>query len=100
MADISIFPHRFDKFPPKSGFVTKGYHYGRKEYILQSKMFGKYCCATLCTVFKDDFIFVCDTFPFLSLGQCFQLSSSNESGCTFFDIDNFLIVPQCIFSQY
>ena len=111
MADISTFDNFFDNFPPKSGFMTKRRkisectivsewpscfhtnHYERNEHLLQSKMFGEYCRATLCTVFKDNFIFV----SFLFLEQCFQLSLSDEIGGTFFDIDNFLIIPKYIF---
>ena len=51
-------------------------------------MFGKHCCETLCTVFKDDFIFVYQTLSFLLLEQCNQLSLSDEIGCTFFNIDD------------
>ena len=80
MADTSTFDNFFDNFPPKSGFATKGYHYGGNEHLLQSKMFGEYCCETLCTVFKDDFIFVQQTLPFLLLEQCNPLSLLDEIG--------------------
>ena len=39
----------------------------------------------------------CQTRFFLFLEQCFHLSLSDEIGCTFFDVDNFLIIPKCIF---
>ena len=62
---------------------------GRNGHILLSKMFGEYCCATLCTAFKEDFIFVWDMKHSLS----FQLSVSDEIGFIFFDTDN----PQMYF---
>ena len=101
MADTSTFDNFFDNFPPKSGFATKGYHYsvGGNEHLLQSKMFGEYCCKTLCTVFKDDFIFVQQTLPFLLLEQCNPLSLLDEIGWTFFAIDNFSISPNICFFQ-
>ena len=34
---------------------------------------------------------------FLFLEQCFRLSLSDEIGCTFFDIDNFSIIPKYLF---
>ena len=52
-----------------------------EQHLLQSKMFGKHCCETLCTVFKDDFIFVYQTLSFLLLEQCNQLSLADEIGC-------------------
>ena len=62
-------------------------------------MFGEYCYTTLCAVFKDDFIFVWDMKHSLSwfLEQCFQLSLSYEIGCIFFDIDDILIIPKCMY---
>ena len=38
-----------------------------------------------------------ETLSFLFLEQCFQLSLSDEIGGTFFDIDNFSIIPKYIF---
>ena len=92
MSDISTFDKFFDNFPKKSGFATKRRkiseytivsewpscfhtnHYERNEHLLQSNMFGEYCHATLCTVFKDNFIFVWDMKHSLS---CFWNSAFN-----------------------
>ena len=30
------------------------------EHLLQSQVLDKYCRSTLCTVFRDDFIFIWD----------------------------------------
>ena len=38
-----------------------------------------------------------ETLSFMFLEQCFQLSLLGEFGYTFFDIDNVLIIPKCIF---
>ena len=51
-------------------------------HILQYKMFGEYCRSTLCTVFKDKFIFILDmihSLLLLFLEQCL----SDKIGCTF-----------------
>ena len=53
-------------YPQNQVLWQKGYHYGRNEHILQSKMFGAYCCTILCTVSIEDYIFVWDMKHFLS----------------------------------
>ena len=90
MANISTFDNFFDKFPSHQVLRQKGYHYGRNEHILQSKISGQYCHISLCTFSKT--IHIClgyETLTFLFLEHCFQLSLSDEIGYTFFDIVNF-----------
>ena len=73
MADIDFLISSINS-PQNQVLHQKGYHYGRDEHILQSKMFSAYCCATLCTVFIEDFIFVWDMNHSLS---CFWNSVFN-----------------------
>ena len=67
------------------------------------------CSALIADATMTHFIPLCDflsgfhirlgyeTPSFLFLEQCFQLSLSDEIGGTFFDINNFLIIPKYIF---
>ena len=60
-------------------------------------MFGEYCGTTL-RQFSKTISYWRNTL-FLFLDQFFQLSLLYEVGCIFFDIDNFLIIPKCIFPK-
>ena len=64
-------------------------------HILQYKMFGEYCRSTLCTVFKDKFIFVQDMKHSLTLVFGTALIGWNQ--LHIFDNDNFLINSQIYF---
>ena len=64
-------------------------------HILKYEMFGEYFPSTLCTVFKDKFIFVWDMKHYLNLVFVTVFIGWNQR--QIFDHDNFLIIPKSIF---
>ena len=93
------FDNIFNKFPPKSGFATKKLSLWREWTYFTIQDVRRVLLRNFVHCFQRGF-HIClgyETLSFLFLEQCFQLSLSDEIGGTFFDIDNFLIIPKYIF---
>ena len=87
MTDISLSNNFFDKFPPNSGLATKKAITMEGIKIFYHPRNSLRIAVQLCALFS--YLSMIRNTLFICLEQCFQLSLSDQTGCTFLDIDNF-----------